>query len=587
MPTSASDSPRYEPHEGPPPLLSLGLGLQSALLIVAPIVLFPLILAQSAGVDDAVVSWSVFAMLAVNGATIMLQAVRIGPVGCGLMVLAFPSSISIPFCVVALVEGGPAVLAALILISGLFQIAVSFRLSYLRRIVTPTVSGTVIILLAMSVMAVVLARADEVPDGAPAAAAPACMAVTGATILGLLLRGPRAWRMWAPLIGIAAGGATALAFGVYDLGPAGNAPPAGVPLAGWPGPGLDFGPVFWSLLPAFLFLSVITVLQGNSIALSVQQVSWRRQRALDYRLVQGATICTGIGNLLAALAVVMPITTAPRGTTFVQQTGCASRQVALITGAALIATAFLPKVWGVLVGMPGPVSAIFLMVVISPLFVEGMRLIMRDAPDYRTGLVVGVALAVGLGFQFELLAPPFGGVWRAMLQNGLTAGGVTVILLTAFTQLGTQGRRRIQTELGADALDEINAFLEDFARRRGWDARMADRLQVVADEVLVILGQAGGEADTGKRRKLLLLASGDGRAAELEFVSAPRDATNLEDRIALLTRPSPGGLELDLPDLETMMERDVPLRLLQHYASSVTHRQYHETEVITVRVAAS
>ena len=587
MPTSASDSPRYEPQERPPPLLALGLGVQSALLIVAPIVLFPLILAQSAGVDDAVVSWSVFAMLAVNGATMMLQAMRIGPVGCGLMVYTYPSLTAIPFCVVALVEGGPPVLAALILISGLLQIAVSLRLSYLRRIVTPTVSGTVIILLAISVMGVVLANAGDVPDGASAAAAPACMAATGATMLGLLLRGPRTWRMWAPLIGIVAGGATGLAFGIYDLGPASNAPPAGVPLAGWPGPGLDFGPVFWSLLPAFLFLSVIAVLQGNSIALSVQQVSWRRQRALDYRLVQGVTICTGIGNLLAALAAVMPIITAPRGTTFVQQTGCASRHVALITGAALIATAFFPKVWGVLVGLPGPVSAIFLMVVISPLFVEGMRLIMRDAPDYRTGLVVGVALAVGIGFQFELVAPPFGGVWRAMLQNGLTSGGITVILLTAFTELGTQGRRRIQTELGADAPAGIHAFLKEFARSRGWDARMADRLQAVADEVLVILREESGEPDNGGRRKLLLLASSDGRAAELEFVSAPRDATNLEDRIAYLTRPAPGVPELDLPDLESMMERDVPLRLLQHYASSVTHRQYHETEVITVRVAAS
>ena len=587
MSTSTSNSPRYEPHEGPPPLLALGLGVQSALLIVTPIVLFPLILVQSAGADAAFVSWAVFAMLVVNGAATMLQAVRAGPVGCGLMVVTYPSSIAIPFCVVALVEGGPAVLATLILVTGISQIVVSLRLSYLRRIVTPTVSGTVIILLVISVMAVVLANAADVPDGASAAAAPACMAVTGVTILGLLLRGPLAWRKWAPLIGIAAGAATGLAFGVYDLGPASNAPPAGVPLDGWPGLGFGFGPVFWSLLPAFLFLSIITVLQGNAIALSVQQVSWRRQRALDYRLVQGATICTGIGSLLAALAAVMPITTAPRGTTFVQQTGCASRNVTLITGAVLIATAFLPKVWGVLVGIPGPVSAIFLMVVISPLFVEGMRLIMRDAPDYRTGLVVGVALAVGLGFQFELLAPPCGGVCRAMLQNGLTAGGITVILLTAFTRLGTHGRGRIETELSTDALVEINEFLEEFSRSRGWDAGMANRMQAVADEVLVVLRHQNGEPDGGGRRKLLLNAYSDGTAAELEFISAPRDATNLEDRMAVLTQPAPGVLELDVPELESMMEREVPLRLLRHYGASVTHRQYQETEVISVRVAPS
>ena len=32
-------------------------------------------------------------------------------------------------------------------------------------------------------------------------------------------------------------------------------------------------------------------------------------------------------------------------------------------------------------------------------------------------------------------------------------------------------------------------------------------------------------------------------------------------------------------------ERDASLRLLRHYAASVTHRQYHDVEIVTVRVA--
>ena len=79
-------------------------------------------------------------------------------------------------------------------------------------------------------------------------------------------------------------------------------------------------------------------------------------------------------------------------------------------------------------------------------------------------------------------------------------------------------------------------------------------------------------------RRLLVLAASDGRAAELEFVSGERDAENLEDRIALLKKPDP-----DMPALA--VQRDVSLRLLRHYPSSVTHQQYNEIEVITVRVA--
>ena len=34
-------------------------------------------------------------------------------------------------------------------------------------------------------------------------------------------------------------------------------------------------------------------------------------------------------------------------------------------------------------------------------------------------------------------------------------------------------------------------------------------------------------------------------------------------------------------------EQEVSLRLLRHLASSVRHQQYHETDVVTVRVEAS
>ena len=33
-----------------------------------------------------------------------------------------------------------------------------------------------------------------------------------------------------------------------------------------------------------------------------------------------------------------------------------------------------------------------------------------------------------------------------------------------------------------------------------------------------------------------------------------------------------------------MIEREVSLRLLRHLASSVHHQQYHDTDIVTVRV---
>lgn len=576
--------PRYEPHERPPPLTALGLGVQSALLVIAPIALFPIVLMQAVGGSDADIEWAVFAMLIVNGAITILQAFRIGPVGSGLLIIPYPSPTAIPFCIIALEEGGTATLAALILASGFFQVVISMRLSLLRRIVTPAFSGAVLLLMIITIVPVLFQSLNDVPEGAPAAAGPACILATFALTVGLLLRASGAWRVWAALIGIAAGAVVGIAFGIYDFGPVRDAPVAGLPLDGWPGLGLSFGAAFWSLLPAFLFLSVIAVLQGNSIALSTQRVSWRRPRAVDYRMVQGSSVGMGLGNLLAGLSAVMPINMSPRGTVFAQQTGCASRNIGVITGVLLIAAAFFPKSWGLLVGIPAPVTAIFIVVMLSPLMVEGMKLIVQDAPDYRTGLVIGAALLIGMGLQTELVALPVEDVWEGVFQKALTAGGVTLILLTLFTEFRRRSVQRLRTEASAQSLPQINSFLEGFASSRGWDSRMAQRLQAVAEEALLTLCEAH-EGEPGDVKRLQVSASSRGPVAELEFVSASRSAENLEDRMALLNNPGPETAELGTDDLERAIERDASLRLLRRYAASVAHWQYHDIEVIVARVA--
>ena len=76
--------------------------------------------------------------------------------------------------------------------------------------------------------------------------------------------------------------------------------------------------------------------------------------------------------------------------------------------------------------------------------------------------------------------------------------------------------------------------------------------------------------------RLLLIAEGDAGRAELEFIAAMDDA-NLEDRMAMLTEGAAA----------TPSEEELPLRLLRHYASSVRHQQYHDTDVVAVRVDAS
>ena len=80
-------------------------------------------------------------------------------------------------------------MASLIVVSSLVQFALAARLALLRRIFTPVVSGTVIMLIAATVLPVVFETLREVPEDAPEGAAPLVALTTLLVVLAIVLRG--------------------------------------------------------------------------------------------------------------------------------------------------------------------------------------------------------------------------------------------------------------------------------------------------------------------------------------------------------------------------------------------------------------
>ena len=163
---------RYEPDERCPPLVSIAVGVQGVLLTLAPVVVIGAIAFRAADQSERYLSWAVFATLVVCGITTALQAVRVGRLGAGHVLISGPSAIFLAICIRALVEGGPALMASLVVVSSLFQFALVRWLPLLRRIITPVVSGTVMMLAAGTVVPIALEMLDEVPEGTPTVAAP-------------------------------------------------------------------------------------------------------------------------------------------------------------------------------------------------------------------------------------------------------------------------------------------------------------------------------------------------------------------------------------------------------------------------------
>ena len=572
-PSRSDKEVRYEPGERPPPALSFGLGFQQAILCIAGVVLTPIIVIRAAGEGDPYLSWAVFAALLVSGLTTVLQAVRLGRIGAGYPLLMGTSGAFIAVCVTALAQGGPELLATLVVLSASFQFVLSSRLSLLRRIITPTVAGTVIMLIAVTVMPIVFGMLADVPEGTPPAAAPASAIATLVVIAVIALRASGVWRLWMPLIGLVAGCAVAAFYGLYDGQRVLDAPWIGVPGSGWPGFDLEFGPAFWGLLPAFVFVTLIGAVETIGDSIAIQRVAWRRPRAVDFRAVQGAVAADGAGNLLSGIAGTVPNTTYSTSIAITELTGVAARSVGVWIGVVFVAAAFLPKVSALLLAIPSPVAAAYITALLALLFVLGMRIVVQGGLDHRKAMVAGVAFWIGVGFQDRaIFAEYLGEWWGALLGNGMTAGGLTAILLTLFMELAGPRRKRIETELATEALPQVGAFLHEFASHRGWSADAARRLCAAGEEAFLSLVRPEESGAQGDKRRLLLIARGSRKAAELEFIAASGEE-NLEDRMVLLAERTGAPIE-----------HEISLRLLRHHASSVYHQQYHDTDIVTVRV---
>ena len=569
------DAIRYQPDERPPAALALGLGLQLAVLTIPGIMLITTVVMRASGETEAYLYWAVSATVAISGAATVLQAFRLGRFGTGHVLVMGSSGASMAVCIAAISEGGPALLATLVFIAAFVPLAVAGRLSLLRRIVSPTVAGTVVMLIPVSIMPVVFDLLDKAPDHGHGSAAPLSALATVLVTLGIAVNSKGALRLWAPLIGVVSGSAVAGIFGLYDFERVAGAPWIGYPPPQWPGFDLDFGPQFWALLPAFLLVALVGTLRTMSSCVAVQGVSWRRRRAVDFRAVQGAVATDGVTSLLSGCAGTVPSTAYTVSVSVIELTGAAARRVGVATGLVFIALVFLPKTFAVILAVPNPVLAGYLAILLALLFVAGMKAVVQDGLDYRKGLVAGVAFWVGVGCQHGMIfpdqVPDFAG---GLFRNGMIAGGLVAIAMTSLLGIAEPRRKRLETELGLAALPEISEFLASFASREGWGAEMAARLDAVGEEALLTLIRDHEHGrEPGGRRDLRLIAQRADRGATLEFVVAPR-GENLQDRLALLQNASD----------EAPLEREVSLRLLRHLASSVHHRQYHDMDVVTVTV---
>ncbi len=575
----------YEPEEPCPPLTAAITGFQLAIVVIALVVVPVVIIVRTAEQQavgltwspESYLTWAVFASLLICGGATILQSFRLGRLGTGHTLVIGTAEPAIAICITALAKGGPEMMASLVVLSSLLKFFVAARLSLLRRIITPVVSGTVLMLIAATVILAVFDILTNVPENVSPIAAPLTSAITLAVVTLLLLRAPHNWQLWSPIIGIVVGCAIAVPFGLYDYERVLTSSWVGIPESAWPGFDLNFGLKFWALLPAFLVINIITSFKAIADVGAIQRVSRRQDRASDFRLIQGGLNINGLSNLVSGLAGTIPTMTASPSVAMVALTKIASRRVGICAGVIFILLALLPKLTAILLAIPAPVAAAYILIIMGLVFVEGVQTVVQDGMDHRKAVVVAVSFWIGMGFQNQaIFANLLTGTWDALLSNSVTSGGLAAALMIGFIEITSARRKRLEVDLDFSSMPQIDEFLQKFSIERGWNEASTRNIRAVGEETLSIMVLYESEDLSGKERRLIINAQVNDDVAELEFLSAAYDVENLEDRLAYLS---------DQP--EVLDEHEVSYRLLRHYASSVRHQKFHNIDAITVHVDVS
>ena len=564
----------YEPDEKCPPLLSISAALQIFIPNTISLVMLGALVVRASGESEAYLSWVTFTVLAVTGASMIFQTFRLRHFGSGHLIV---TNFNVPFLAVsalALHVGGPSLLASLVVVSTLVQYVLTLRLASLRRIFTQTVSGVVVMLVAVSAMPFIISRAIVPPEGESMLLflAPG-MAALGAGIL-MSLQDARVWRMWILPVTVAIGLVVAVPLGFYDAEKVVGAAWLRVPGFGWPGLDLTFSVDFWALLPVFVLVNLTGFVKAVGDLSVIHRASYRKQSAIDFRSVQGGLNVYGMGTLFSGLLGTLPVA-APWATTvvYVAFTGVAATSVGIYLGLLTILVAFFSKLLAVLVAIPSPVVSAVYVIIFGMLFVEGAKTVFTGQVDQKKATITGVSMVLGL--SAATISGLFEGITIHLVSNTIVVGGMAAIAMIISTELSGIRAKKLRIDLTPSSLPDVDDFLCQFADRHNWTEDGKNRLRLVGEEVMLSLFNEEGDGQVELKRRLVATIRPDSGSAELEIVVASDDAIqgNIEDRMAYL------GQDQALED-----EDQLSVRILRHYASSVHHRKYYGLDIISCRV---
>lgn len=417
----------YGLNECPPIKETIPLSLQHILILIFNVLPVPLLIGGGVGLSTAEITILVAGCLLVTGIATVVQSLGVGPIGARLPICLENSFVFVaPGIALGMQYGLDAFTGACLVGSVVTVVLWAAFHKQLSNLFKPYITGAVVMALGLSLFSVGI---DYCAGGSGAAdyGDPINLMLAFGTILIMLVLNHYGRKNFlskaSPLIAILVMSAVAAMFGKLDLSSIASESWVRVPQPLHFGIRFELGPII--TISVLSFIALVELMGDQASAAMLTQ-----NRLPSDKESRGGILAQGVTSILSSLFNMVPTISGSANIGLCGLSGVSSRFVIAITGGVVVLCSLCPKLCAVFAAIPSPVLGGVALSAFGTILLSGMNVIRSSKLTTRTTTIVGVSLAIGVGFSMvsgALAAFPF---WASTMLSGVPGTAITAIVLS-------------------------------------------------------------------------------------------------------------------------------------------------------------
>ena len=415
----------------PPFKESLFAAIQHLLAIFVAIITPPLIIGNALQLDVNTIGFLVSMSLFVSGISTFIQCRRVGPIGAGLLCIQGTSFSFIGPIITAGFAGGLPLIFGSCIAASPVEMIISRTFKYLKNVITPLVSGIVVLLIGLSLIKVGISACGggnaAMDNGTFASMQNLGVAATVLVSVLFFNRSKNKYlRMSSIVIGLIFGYILAYFLGMVDFSQISSSRELfNIPMPFKYGISFDISSII-----AIGLIYLITAIEATGDITANSMISGEPVEGEKYlKRVSGGVLADGFNSMLAGIFNSFPNSIFAQNNGLIQLTGVASRYVGYYIAGMLVLLGLFPVIGVFFSLMPEPVLGGATLLMFGTVAAAGIRIIASQKIDRKATLVLAVSLSTGLGVELMpdvLNTMPE--VIKGIFSSGITTGGLTAII---------------------------------------------------------------------------------------------------------------------------------------------------------------